>query len=60
MLSSLQVVWLPQNNYYIIDRLKRRISFLAPVYVYPGQDEMQALTENALSVLRGERLAQDY
>lgn len=45
---------------YIIDRLKRRISFLAPVYVYPGQDEMQALTENALAVLRGERLAQDY
>ena len=42
---------------YIIDRLKRRISFLAPVYVYPGQDEMQALTENALSVLRGERIS---
>ena len=32
---------------YIIERLKQRLSFLAPIYVYPGQDEMQALTENA-------------
>jgi len=45
---------------YIIERLKQRLSFLAPIYVYPGQDEMQALTENALAVLRGEREAKDY
>ena len=45
---------------YIIDRLKRRIEYLAPVHVYPGQDEMLALTENALAVLRGERVAKDY
>ena len=40
--------------------LKRRIEYLAPVHVYPGQDEMLALTENALAVLRGERVAKDY
>ena len=40
---------------YIIERLKKRLSYLAPIHVYPGQDEMQALTENALAVLRGER-----
>lgn len=45
---------------YIIERLKRRLNYLAPIYVYPGQDEMKALTENALAVLRGERAARDY
>ena len=45
---------------YIIARLKRRLNYLAPIHVYPGQDEMKALTENALAVLRGERAARDY
>lgn len=45
---------------YIIERLKRRLNYLAPIHVYPGQDEMKALTENALAVLRGERTARDY
>ena len=44
----------------IIERLKRRLNYLAPIHVYPGQDEMKALTENALAVLRGERAARDY
>ena len=38
---------------YIISRLKERISFLAPVHVYPGEDEMEALALNALGALRG-------
>lgn len=45
---------------YIVSRLRRRIEYLAPVHVYPGQDEMKALTENALAVLRGEREAKLY
>lgn len=45
---------------YIIERLKRRLNYLASIHVYPGQDEMKALTENALAVLRGERAARDY
>lgn len=45
---------------YIIERLKRRLNYLAPIHVYPGQNEMKALTENALAVLRGERAARDY
>lgn len=40
---------------YIVDRLKRRIAWLAPVAVYPGQDEMRALAENALAALEGKR-----
>lgn len=41
-------------NDYVISRLKDRISFIAPVYVYPGEDELTALAMNALYALRGE------
>jgi butyrate kinase len=30
------------------------VEWIAPVVVYPGEDEMQALAEGALRVLRGE------
>jgi len=30
------------------------VGFVAPVAVYPGEDEMQALAMNGLMVLRGE------
>ncbi len=39
---------------YVISDLRERISFLGPVYVYPGENEMEALAMNALGVLRGE------
>ena len=45
---------------YITHRLRKRISFLAPVYCYPGEDEMQALALNALDVLKGKREAKIY
>ena len=48
------------HSEYITARLRRRIDFLAPVYVYPGEDEMQALAFNALSVLRGKRELKVY
>lgn len=35
------------HSEYVISRLRRRIAFLAPVFVYPGQNEMLALAENA-------------
>ena len=40
--------------------LRERIEFLAPVYCYPGEDEMLALASNALAVLRGKREAKEY
>lgn len=40
---------------YLVSRLRKRIEWLAPVHVYPGQDEMLALAQNALAALRGER-----
>lgn len=48
------------HSEYIISQLRRRIDFLAPTYCYPGEDEMQALAMNALSVLQGQQEAQKY
>jgi butyrate kinase len=45
---------------YIITNLRRRIDFLAPVYCYPCEDEMEALAMNALEVLRGRQEAKVY
>lgn len=45
---------------YIVSELRRRIGFLAPVYVFPGENEMEALALNALAVLQGKREAQIY
>lgn len=39
---------------YLVDKVSERISFLAPVKVYPGENEMEALAHNALAALRGE------
>ena len=45
---------------YITGGLKKRLDWMAPVYLYPGQDEMKALALNTLHVLRGEREAKQY
>ena len=45
---------------YVISHLKERIDFLAPVYVYPGEDELEALALNALGALKGELTVQQY
>ncbi len=45
---------------YIVGELRRRVGFLAPVYVFPGENEMEALALNALAVLQGKREAKIY
>ena len=45
---------------YITNHLRERVDWMAPVYVYPGEDEMEALALNALAVLKGERVAKEY
>jgi butyrate kinase len=40
--------------------IRRRVGFLAPVKVMPGEHEMQALAEGALRVLRGEERPRRY
>jgi butyrate kinase len=40
--------------------IKQKAGFLAPVYTYPGEDELQALAMNALLVARGEVEVKEY
>jgi len=43
-----------------VDLIKKRVSHLAPVFVFPGEEEMKALALGALRVLRGEEKAKVY
>lgn len=45
---------------YMTDYITSRVEFIAPVSVYAGEDEMSALTEGALRILRGEEEAKNY
>ena len=38
----------------LMAKIRERVGFIAPVLVYPGQDELKALAMNALMVARGE------
>jgi len=38
----------------LIDYIKEMIGFIAPVVVYPGEDEMEALAMNGYMVMKGE------
>ncbi|HOG47308.1 MAG TPA: butyrate kinase, partial [Anaerolineae bacterium] len=40
--------------------LRERLSWIAPILIYPGQDEMRAMVEGVLRVLTGEEQAQEY
>ncbi|MCL1975080.1 MAG: butyrate kinase [Firmicutes bacterium] len=40
--------------------IKQRVDKLAPVYVYPGENELEALAMGALRVLRGEEKVKIY
>jgi butyrate kinase len=40
--------------------IQDRVYKMAPVHVYPGEDEMQALAVNGLMVIRGELEVKDY
>jgi butyrate kinase len=44
----------------LTDWIKERTSFIAPVLLYPGEDEMRALAEGALRVLKGEEKEKIY
>ena len=43
----------------LIAALRAAIDWIAPVVLYPGEDELQALAEGALRVLRGEEEARE-
>jgi len=44
----------------VVEAIRRRVGFVAPVVVIPGEDELLALAEGALRVLHGEEPALCY
>lgn len=47
-------------NNELVQYLKSSVTFIADIFVYPGEDELEALAMNALSVARGETLPKEY
>jgi butyrate kinase len=44
----------------LVEELKRRVEFIAPVMVLPGENELEALAMGALRVLQGVEEAREY
>ena len=44
----------------LVSYIKERVEFISQVVVYPGEDEILALAEGGLRVLRGEETAREY
>ena len=44
----------------IVSYIKERVEFISPVVVYAGEDELLALAEGGLRVLRGQEKAKEY
>lgn len=44
----------------VVEPLRRRVGWIAPVHLHPGEDELRALAEGALRVLTGEEAPIDY
>lgn len=40
--------------------VRQRTAFLAPVFIFPGEDEMEAMAAGALRILRGEETPREY
>ena len=47
-------------NPYTREVLEKKIGFIAPITVYPGEDELLALAQGALRVMNGEEAPQQY
>ncbi len=45
---------------FITDFITKYVQFIAPVYIYAGEDEMQALAQNGLLLYKNEIIAQNY
>ena len=47
-------------NKWFTDWIEQKVRFIAPVYVFPGEDEMEALVLGVLRVMRGEEEVKEY
>jgi butyrate kinase len=48
------------RNPYAVEAVTRKVKFIAPVFVYPGEFEMEALVNGVLRVLHGEEQSLVY
>jgi butyrate kinase len=48
------------HNPMVVEYIKKMVSFIAPVVIYPGEDEMHALAMNGLMVLKVEIKPREY
>lgn len=48
------------NSKRLVEWIKERVSFIAPIYLKPGENEMLSLAENAVRFLNGEVEAKEY
>lgn len=44
----------------LTDFIAEHVDYIAPIYVYPGENELESLALNVLAVLTGEREAREY
>ena len=44
----------------LVETLSKKIEFIAPIQVHPGELEMEAMAEGVLRVLNGEEAAAHY
>jgi len=44
----------------VTENIKKRVSFIAPVEVVPGENELESLALGALRVIRGEEKASTF
>ena len=48
------------HNPMVVEYIKKMVSFIAPVIIYPGEDEMHALAMNGLMVVKGQVKPKEY
>ncbi|MGQ9683699.1 MAG: butyrate kinase [Anaerolineae bacterium] len=48
------------HSQMLLTWIRERVSWIAPILVYPGQDEMRAMVDGVLRVLEGSEKAQQY
>lgn len=48
------------HSQYVTDGLKARLSWIAPIFIYPGEDELTALAHNAYRAMTGQQEIKTY
>lgn len=47
-------------NAHVVDAIRERVEFIAPLHIYPGEKEMEALSQGGIRVLSGLEEALEY